>query len=60
VFWHLSPGAAANIGFDERLQHRVDTGFWCAGFGQRIERPTIVGLWEGSLPVNFVTHIHFD
>lgn len=60
VFWHLSPGAAVNIGFDQRLRHRVDAGFWCAGFGQRIERPTIVGLWEGSLPVNFVTHIHFD
>jgi uncharacterized heparinase superfamily protein len=60
VFWHLSPGTRADISFEGGIERRVEKGAWCAGFGLRTERPTVVGVWQGLLPANLVTHIRFD
>jgi uncharacterized heparinase superfamily protein len=60
VFWHLSPGARAEIGFEGGMERVIEKGSWCAGFGLRAERPTVMGLWHGYLPASLVTHIRFD
>ena len=60
VFWHLSPGATVEIEFEGGVGRRIEKGAWCAGFGLRTERPTVVGLWQGRLPANVVTHIRFN
>ena len=60
VFWHLNPGARVEIGFEGGVERRIETGSWCAGFGLRTERPTVVGQWQACLPARLVTHIRFD
>jgi hypothetical protein len=60
VFWHLSPGATVQIAFAGGMERRIETGSWCAGFGLRTERPTVIGQWRGRLPANLVTRIRFD
>jgi uncharacterized heparinase superfamily protein len=58
VFWHLAPGAPARIvEFGEGLTRREEKGWWCEGFGRRIERDTVVGEWQGSLPGELFTRL---
>jgi uncharacterized heparinase superfamily protein len=59
VFWHPAPGASVEIEFDDFLSRREERGWWCAGFNLRVDRPTIVGVWRGHLPVDLTTHLRF-
>jgi uncharacterized heparinase superfamily protein len=60
IYWHPAVGAVVEIEFENILSRREEQGWWCAGFNRRLERPTIVGVWNGSLPVNLVTHLRFS
>jgi uncharacterized heparinase superfamily protein len=57
LFWHVSPGANPEIEFENGIERRVERGTWCAGFNSRVERPVVVGRWQGRLPATLVTHI---
>lgn len=58
VFWHLAPGVSgAVVELDGQLRRREETGWWCAGFGKRVERTVVVGEWEGAAPVELVSRI---
>jgi uncharacterized heparinase superfamily protein len=59
IFWHPAVGASVEIEFDNHLNRREERGWWCAGFNRRVDRPTIVGVWRGRLPVNLTTHLRF-
>jgi hypothetical protein len=60
LFWHVSPGATPEIEFERGIERRLERGTWCAGFNLRIERPTVVGHWQGRLPASLVTHIRLQ
>jgi uncharacterized heparinase superfamily protein len=57
IFWHPMPGGHVEIVMDEKIARREETSWRCTGFGKRIERPMIVGVWNGSLPAEFITRI---
>jgi len=58
VFWHPALDASIEIQFDSPLTRREEKGWWCAGFNQRVERPSVVGFWQGLLPVDLVTNLN--
>ena len=60
IFWHLAPGANVNVQFGDNIVRLDKTGAWCIEFGRRIERPVVVGLWEGYLPVQLETCLFFN
>jgi uncharacterized heparinase superfamily protein len=59
VFWHPAIGANPKIEFEGPLSRCELSGWWCAGFSQRVNRAKIVGVWQGKLPVDLVTHLSF-
>lgn len=57
MYWHLMPGAAVEVTMDEKITRREEISWRCVGFGQRIERPVVIGAWNGRLPAEFATRI---
>jgi hypothetical protein len=58
VHWHLAPGVAGDaVELDGKLRRRDKAGWWCEGFGKRVERKVVVGEWEGEGPVEVVSRI---
>ena len=58
VFWHPALDASVEINFDLPLTRRERKGWWCAGFNQRVDRTSVVGCWQGRLPIDLVTRLH--
>jgi Heparinase II/III-like protein/Heparinase II/III N-terminus len=60
LFYHLAPGADANIQFDARFNRSVIPSVHSTGFNQLVPNQTLVGRWFGQLPVHFQTRIGFS
>lgn len=60
IFWHLSPDAAPEIRFEDGITQGIERGTWCPGFNLRVERPVVVGRWQGALPVRLVSQIRLE
>ena len=60
IFWHPAVNADVKVAFEEPLVRREERGWWCAGFNQKVERPAVVGVWSGALPVELKSRLHFS
>jgi uncharacterized heparinase superfamily protein len=57
LFFHVYPGASADIGLDSRLTRGVEETYFHPQFEQAIPNRTIVGRYRGPGPVSFRTEI---
>lgn len=59
IFWHPAVNADVQVEFEAPLVRREETGWWCEGFNKKVDRPVVVGVWSGALPVELKSDLNF-
>lgn len=57
IFFHLAPGASAQIRLDAKLAAAVEDTHFYPGFEQAVRNRTLVGRYAGVCPVSFRSEI---